>query len=180
MNCDSGELLERLNACPAGVRGWKEFEDICIEILTYLFVPPLAKPKIQPRTFTGIDRRDAVFPNRNTNTENHWGHLYRELGARLILFEFKNYDKEEIGKDEVNQTRNYLSKPMGKLAILCCNKDPNPQAHIKRNTIYGEEGKTILFLTKDELGEMLMIKERGEDPADLIMDLLEWFYLQHE
>lgn len=180
MKCDSGELLERLYACPAGAHGWKEFEDICIAILTYLFVPPLAKPKIQPRTFTGIDRRDAVFPNRNIDTDNHWGHLYRELGARLILFEFKNYDVEEIGKYEVNQTRNYLSKPMGKLAILCCNKDPNSQAHIKRNTIYSEEGKTILFLTKGKLKEMLMIKERGEDPADLIMDLLEWFYLQHE
>jgi len=28
--------------------------------------------------------------------------------------------------------------------------------------------------------EMLDIKERGEDPADLIMDAVERFYLQHE
>jgi len=30
-----------------------------------------------------------------------------------VLFEFKNYDKEEIGKEETNQTRNYLAKPNG-------------------------------------------------------------------
>jgi hypothetical protein len=28
--------------------------------------------------------------------------------------------------------------------------------------------------------EMLAIKERGEDPSELILDLLERFYLQHE
>jgi len=27
---------------------------------------------------------------------------------------------------------------------------------------------------------MLFIKERGEDPSDLVMDLVERFYLQHE
>jgi hypothetical protein len=27
---------------------------------------------------------------------------------------------------------------------------------------------------------MLSIKERGEDPSDLIMDILERFYLQHD
>jgi hypothetical protein len=38
----------------------------------------------------------------------------------------------------------------------------------------------ILFITKDKLEEMLYIKERGDDPGDLIMDEIEWFYLQHE
>jgi len=27
---------------------------------------------------------------------------------------------------------------------------------------------------------MLFIKERGEDPSDLIMDMVERFYIQHE
>ncbi len=171
---------QRLEDCPAGQTGWKEFENICIEIFQYLFVPPLSKPKIQPRTFSGIDRRDAVFPNRNFNGINNWGHLYQELGARMILFEFKNYDREEIGKEETNQVKDYMTKPMGRLAILCCNKLPNDAAHLKRNAIFSEEQKIILFLTKLQLVEMLFIKERGEDPSDLIMDLVETFYLQHE
>jgi hypothetical protein len=37
-----------------------------------------------------------------------------------------------------------------------------------------------LFVTVDHLKEMLFIKERGEDPSDLIMDLVERFYVQHE
>src|SRR5438034_10918035 len=118
-------FIKRLDGCPRGFRGWKTFEDVCIEILTYLFVPPLTAPKIQPRSYSGIERRDAIFPNRNLTTDNNWRHLFQELGARLILIEFKNYEKEEIGKDEVDQTRNYPSKPMGKFAILCCSKLPN-------------------------------------------------------
>jgi hypothetical protein len=57
---------------------------------------------------------------------------------------------------------------------------PDNGAHIKRNSIFSEEQKVILFLTTEHLIEMLAIKERGEDPSDLILDLLERFYIQHE
>lgn len=173
-------LRQRLQVCPAGHGGWREFEDACIEALRFLFVPPLTEPIIQARTYSGVDRRDAVFPNRNIDAPNNWGHLYRELQARMLLCEFKNYDAEEVGKDETNQTRNYLTQPMGKLAIMCCRKMPNHAAHIKRNTIFSEDGKVILFVTVEHLCEMVFIKERGEDPSDLIMDMVERFYLQHE
>jgi hypothetical protein len=93
-------LRRRLEGCPTGMVGWKEFENVCIDTLRYLFVPPLTEPIIQPRTYSGIDRRDAVFPNRNIEATNNWGHLYKELNARMVLFEFKNYEKEEIGKEE--------------------------------------------------------------------------------
>lgn len=174
------DLRYRLKSCPAGRNGWRAFEDACIDTLRFLFVPPLKDSVLQPRSYSEIDRRDAVFPNRNFDFGNNWGHLYRELNARLVLFEFKNYDAGEIGKEEVNQTRNYLTTPMGRLAIMCCNRIPNRAAHIKRNTIYSEDQKVILFVTTEHLVEMLAIKERGEDPSDLILDLLERFYMQHE
>lgn len=177
---DIPTLVQNLKNCQSGIEHWKEFEDICVEILSFLFVPPLTKPIPQARTYSGIDRRDAVFPNREDTGTSIWAKIYRELNARLVLFEFKNYDKSEIGKDEVNQTRNYLTPSMGRLAVICSNKVPIEQAHIKRNTIYSEEKKVILFLNKEKLEEMLYMKERGEDPAGLIMDEIELFYLQHE
>jgi hypothetical protein len=174
------ELIERLRNCPLGAAGWREFEDVCVEILTRLFVPPLTRPRIQARTYSGTDRRDAVFANRNINGHGNWGHLFNELNARMVLFEFKNYGAEEVGKDETNQTRNYLTAPMGRLAMICSRRLPDNGAHIKRNTIFSEDGKVILFLTDENLIEMLHMQERGEDPSDLLMDLVESFYLQHE
>lgn len=177
------DFIRELDSCPCGSSGWLQFEDLCTEILKFLFVPPLNNPTIQPRTYSGVNRRDAIFPNRNVTPDSNrnWNLLYNELHARMILFEFKNYDATEIGHEEVNQTRNYLTEPMGKLAILVCNKLPNDSAHRQRNSIYSsEEKKVILFITKEELKEMLLIKERSEDPSDLIVDLVEKFYLQHE
>jgi len=173
-------LITRLKACPKGESGWKEFEDVCIAILTYLFVPPLSPPRVQVRTYSGTDRRDVVNPNRNYRSSDTWGQLYVELKARLILFEFKNYSRQQIGKEDVNQIVSYLTNPMGTLAILCGNKLPNESAHIKRNSIYSDKKIIILFLTPSHLKEMIYRKMRGEDPADVIIDMIEAFYLQHE
>lgn len=175
-------LICKLDKCPEGKPGWKDFEDICVEILSFLFVPPLVKPRMQARTLSGVQRRDAIFPNRNFDSSNHWGRLYTELKARMILFEFKNYGKgSKIGKEEVNQAHSYMREPMGRLAIIVCNKKPDASAYRERLTIFNSKGKeVILLITKEELKEMLYIKERGEDPADLLLDMLESFYIEQE
>jgi hypothetical protein len=139
-------LRARLHAVPPGIAGWAQLEDAGIDILRHLFVPPLVEPIVQARSYSGIDRRDAIFPNRNQGESNHWGRLLHELDARMVLVEFKNYDRQEIGKDEVNQTRNYLTKPLGRFALMVSTKEPNHAAHLKRNSVYSEDGKVILFL----------------------------------
>jgi hypothetical protein len=176
----AAELIARLEACPKGKEGWKEFEDVCIATLKHLFVPPLALPMVQPSTRSGTDRRDAIFPNRQGGQPNNWGHLHRELEARLIVVECKNYDGILVGKQEVEQVRGYMRKKMGNLALVCSRSLPDEGAHIKRNSIFSEEGKVILFITVHHLKEMIFIKERGEDPSDLIIDLVERFYVQYE
>lgn len=176
--CD--DLLRRVRACPGGKAGWAEFEDSCTALLTHLFVPPLQPPKIQARTILGSVRRDALFPNRDFGTSTIWGLLWHELDARMILVEYKNYDAEEIDKDHVNQTRNYLTKTTGRLGLLCCNKEPIKSAYVQRSAVFNEDKKVILFLTPDHLQEMCFIKERRENPADLIMDLVEIFYAEHQ
>lgn len=178
-------LVRALDACPAGMKGWKQFEDICTEILEYLFTPPLGKPIEQAHTYSGVNRRDVIFPNRiidegHTPAEKNWHLLYREHDARMVLFEFKNYDATEIGHEEVIQSANYLTKPLGRLGIIVGTKLPNESAHRQRNTIYSNSNKVILFLTKEHLKEMLDIKARGEEPSNLIVDLEELFFIQHE
>jgi len=173
-------LRARLDAVPRGIAGWRQFEDVATDILRHLFVPPLEAPIVQARSYSGIDWRDAIFPNRDHGVSNQWGRLLQELDARMVLVEFKNYDSEEVGTEEVNQARNYLTRPLGRLALMVSTKEPNRGAHVKRNTVYSEEGKVILFLRVEHLKEMLYMKERGEDPADLIMDAVERFYIEWE
>lgn len=176
----SNDLRRMLDDCPAGSNGWKAYEDAVLETLCYLFVPPLKEPRVQARSYSGIDRRDAIFPNRVTESTTAWGLLRQDLDARLILVEFKNYDRQEIGKEETDQTRNYLKSSMGRLAIMCCNKMPDDSAYRRRNIVFSEEKKVILFLMTTSLKEMLDIKDRGDDPADFIADSVEEFFIQHE
>lgn len=178
-------LKKALDDCPAGTAGWKKFEDACTDILTYLFVPPLEQPLVQAHTYSGVNRRDVVYPNRNIDNpsnpaEKNWHLLYKELDARMVLFEFKNYDATDIGHEEVIQSANYLTLPMGRLGVVVGSKLPNDSAHRQRNTIYSNHKKVILFMTREHLKEMLDIKARGEEPSNLIVDLLEEFYVQHE
>ncbi len=112
--------------------------------------------------------------------DSAWAKLFVELGARIILCEFKNYDKSEVGKEEIDQTKSYIRPHWGRLALMVCNKKPNDSAHIRRNTIFSDSKIVVLFITPDQLKEMLYMKERGEDPAHFILDLVEMFYIQHE
>jgi len=98
----------------------------------------------------------------------------------MILVEFKNYDKSDIGPEQVAETSGHLRKAWGRLAIMCCTKQPTQTACRRRNTIYSDEQKLILFITSADLKEMLDIKDRGEDPSDFIIDSVEAFYLQHD
>jgi hypothetical protein len=176
----SRALRERLIACPPGRAGWRQFEDAALDALCHLLVPPLTRPKVQARSFSGIDRRDAVFPNRVADVSQAWGLLRNDHDARYVLVEFKNYASEEISKEEIDQTRNYLTRAMGRLALVVCNKPPHESAHRRRNMVFSEERKVILFLTAANLREMLDMKDRGDDPTDFILDAIDEFVLQHE
>ncbi len=176
----SNDLRRQLDSCPPGETGWAQFERVGVRTLAHLFVPPLRPPRIQPRTLAGAERRDAVFPNRQRDPATNWGLLHAEHGARMILTEFKNYDKTDIGPQEVAETSGHLRHAWGRLALICCTKRPAASAYRRRNTIYSEEKKLILFVTTADLREMLDIKDRGEDPSDFILDSIEEFYLQHD
>jgi hypothetical protein len=172
------DQLERIARCPPGQTGCREFEDACLEILQYLFVPPLQPPKIRTRSEFDIECRDALFPNRQFQAANPWGQLLEELDAWVVVCEFKNYDANDIGSKEVDQLCNSLTQLTGRFGLICSNKPPNQAAHDRRNSIYNREQKVILFLLPKHFQEMYRIKERGADPADLILDLLGEFYLQ--
>jgi hypothetical protein len=177
---NSNEIRTRLDACPSGAPGWREFEDAAVDALTYLFVPPLQPPRIQPRTMSGVERRDAVFANRMRDPSTCWGLIHSEFDARMIAVEFKNYDAEDIGPEEVAQIASYLRASWGRFAILCVNKVPNESARRRRNTLYSNDHVVILFITADDLREMLDMKDRGDEPGDFILDAVESFYLQHD
>jgi len=171
-------LIKRLDNCPEGKDGWKLYEDICIEILNYLFVPPLGEPKIQSRRESGIDIRDAIYPNRNSN--ENWKFIRDDYDAKYIVFEFKNYSENgsEIDKQVLLQIDDYLKKTIGRFGIVCSKKAPNRSGLEKRKDVFIENNKLILFVSNEDLKEMLLRKHKKMDPSDVIIDLIDDFNLK--
>lgn len=171
-------LIKKLDNCPEGKDGWKTYEDICLEILSYLFVPPLGEPKVQSRRESGIDIRDAIFPNRNNN--ENWKFIRDDYDAKYIVFEFKNYSENgsEIDKHVLLQIDDYLKRTIGRFGIICSKKSPNNSGLEKRKDVFIEKNKLILFLNNEDLKEMLLRKHKKMDPSDVIIDLIDDFNLK--
>lgn len=175
----SSSLIHRLSSCPPGKEGWKDFEEICTQILTEVFVPPLKPPKRQTRTLNGLEIRDALFSLRDADTDVGWAKICRDFNARFLLCEFKNYTNL-CGKDEVNQTRNYLKETIGRLGIIFSRKGADTNAYRMRNSIYSQEKKVILLFDDKHLIELLQLKAANQNPIDLLGDAIDDFYISHE
>jgi len=171
-------LIKRLDECPKGKEGWKIYEDVCLDILNYLFVPPLGEPKIQSRRESGVDIRDAIYPNRNSN--ENWKFIRDDYDAKYIVFEFKNYadDGAEIDKHVLLQIDDYLKKTIGRFGIICSKKSPNKSGIEKRKDVFIENNKLILFVNNEHMKEMLLRKHKKLDPSDVLIDLIDDFNLK--
>lgn len=74
------ELLERLKKCQPGLAHWREYEDVCRDILSYCLVPPLLDPAEQSVTGDGFHKRDFIFSYSN----NPYGGITRLLDVLYL------------------------------------------------------------------------------------------------
>ncbi len=77
------ELISRLETLPPGRETFRQFEDLCIEILNYAFFPQLGVPAVQSRSEDGLDIRDAVFPI--TSDHAFWQEIKRTCSTRFMV-----------------------------------------------------------------------------------------------
>jgi len=168
-------LIAELSAIPPGKAAWKQYELTGTKVLSHLFVGSLAPPQLQSRSDDGLDIVDAIFPIRAGN--NNWERLRAECKTRFMVSEFKNY-QESPGQREVESLQQYLfAKAMRTFGVLCSRKEPSPSAIAQRRRAWVEQEKLIVFLTDEDLKEMLRYKDGNGDPFDVIDAQLERFFL---
>ncbi|MDY0164223.1 restriction endonuclease [Desulfobotulus sp.] len=167
-------LISELKKLPPGKGHWREYEDLCVKILNYLFLNPLAPPKIQNRTEDGLDIRDAIYPIRLGNP--HWDTLRNECRSRFMVAEFKNYT-DPPGQREVESIQQYLyPKAMRSFGVLCSRQPVSEPAHKQRRRAWVESEKLIVMLCDIDLIEMIQLKDSGEEPFEVIDAQLEEFF----
>lgn len=169
----SNLFTDRLKRITPGRDDWRDFELWCTEILTAIFEPELGPPDQQTRSDDGLDIMDAIFPIRSDTTP--WSLIRAEYATRFVVAEFKNYG-DPVGPKQVESIAQYLWKPAKRrFGLLISRNAPNSQAMAQRRREWLEQEKMIIFLTDIELIEMLILREEGQKPFDVIDAKLEFF-----
>jgi hypothetical protein len=165
-------LIERLKNCPTGLEGWKQFENLCLEIIKFVFSDSFRNIRIKPqgRNYSGTDIRDFII----ANSGNHelWRDLKSFYKCNNIIIECKNFESE-IGNDEFRQISDYLEKDyIGQFGIILTRKGLSDQGKIKqREFLSNRVKKLILVLAEEDIIDLIRKKSQNEEPELILEDL---------
>lgn len=169
------ELCTELKSIKRGKRHWAQYEALCADILQYLFPNDLKGWHKQKSTDGGANRYDFVC--RISSTTEFWKFLVENLNSRYIVFEFKNYT-DKIKQGQILTTEKYLlERGLRRVAIIFTRRGADKNAVGMMQGAMREHGKLILALDDETACRMLHMKEKGEDPTDLLFELVDDFLL---
>jgi hypothetical protein len=165
-------IIERLGRLEPGRADAAEFEMACQAALELMFGREFAGWRPQNEVDRGFHRMDVI--GRLVPTENpFWSTLAADFRTRYVIFEFKNYS-DQISQDQIYSTEKYLfTAALRSVAIIVARNGASESA---RNAIRGslrEQGKLILCISMEQLCEMLLKRDGGGDPTDLLYDELD-------
>lgn len=172
----SDELIAALEACDPGKKDWSVYQSLTGDILEYLFAPPLGKPISELSDKTKTNRRDFILPNYTE--KGFWSFLREKYEADYIVVDAKNYTRK-IKKSEVLQVANYLKSHGAGLFGLIISRNGGDTAGCE-NTLREQwlvHRKLILVLCDEDIKEMLMAKNDGRAPEEIIGQKIEQFRL---
>lgn len=166
------DLCQRLKGIKAGKgKVATEFENACIDALKYLFEDDLINWSPQKSSKGSLHRYDVIA--RVSSQNDFWNSIIADHRARYVIFEFKNSGKL-ITQAEIYSTEKYLyPQAMRSTGIIISRKGANRNAIRVMHGAFREAGKLILSLNIDQMCEMLHMRDQGEDPAQLLSDVIE-------
>jgi hypothetical protein len=162
--------LKHLRGLETG-RQYAAYEkDVCL-ILATVFHPHLTDPRPQARTLGGGRRRDILFSNYSSHP--FWQRVSQRHDATLIVFEVKNVKRLDVRY--VDQVAAYLTPRPDRLGFLVSRTLAKESMIQHAVEVFKTERKVILFLCDNDLEEMLKLKERGDEPTELVMQRYDNF-----
>lgn len=170
---DSDRLIRKLQSWVPRDNAYTDYENLCVDVLKYLFDDELALWKVQERTYDNLYRYDLVCRIKDGSVSGFWKTIEQFFNTKYVIFEFKNY-KEQITQREIYTTDKYLYlKALRGVAIIisCYSSDDNAEKAI-RGTLR-ENGKLILSVDNQGLIEMIEAKNKGREPSGFLFDQLD-------
>ena len=160
-------LIQRLRNCPSGKEHWKEYQDICVDILEHTLCPPLMPPEEERPTGTGLHRRDIIM-HIPLDAPLFWYSLRLAYSALAIIVECKNYRNEIPANDVVISSKYFGKKKLSLFGIILTRKGLDGGARKQQRSLWQNEDKMIICLNDADLEKMVLLQDSGEDPSVVI------------
>jgi len=169
----SAMLATRLKSISPGAGDAATYQRTILEILNFLFEPELIDGELEVKTIDGTERRDIIFTNDSDST--FWNYVRTEHSSLYLMFETKNTDSIDSGA--LNQVATYLGDRLGRLGFIVTRRTPNEAQMRKAFSIYNDATprKIILFLSDEDIYELLNEKSAGKNPMKYIQSLYRKF-----
>jgi hypothetical protein len=145
---------------------WPAYQELCRDVIQFLFCPPLAIRGYESSDAAGRNRRDIIL--ENPAETGFWRDVRVFYAAHYIVVDAKNYSKP-LGKDSVIELAHYL-KPYGcgLFGVLFSRQGPGkPANHAIREQWIGGS-KMILVLSDADVSLMLGWRTEGLDPSEFL------------
>ena len=146
------------------------------EVLTSLFCPPLDPVAEQNSDANLANRRDFIVPNYAEC--GYWPYLRQRYRADFIVVDAKNSAKV-IVKNDILQVAHYLKeKGVGLFGLIFsrCGIDESAEKHLQ--DIWRNENRMLVILNDCDVEQMLLNRQRGNDPCQIIIEKIQEFRLR--
>lgn len=163
-------FLAALQRCPTGQRDFREYEEIGLEVLRFLFPVELGDPRVQARTDDGVERRDVV--SRNNRQSRFFQRVGERFDADFIIWDFKNYG-EPITGEVINDVATYANPALGRFIVVVSRKGGSDSSRAAQLRRLRNDHRMILVVSDEQFLEMARRKEAGAAPEDVLEDLLD-------
>lgn len=172
-NTTKVDLQERLRIINPGKEEATKYEEVCVDIIKFIFSEHIQFYKEQKKSNAGLYRFDFCGKIKHGNISEFFETIQRFFNTKYIIFEFKNY-KEEITQKEIYTTEKYLyEKALRKVAIIISRKGSDESAKKAARGSLRELGKLIVCLSDEDVNKLIDMKINKEDPADYLEALLD-------
>ena len=172
-NATKVDLQERLRIINPGKDEATKYEEVCVDIIKFLFSEHIQFYKEQKKSNAGLYRFDFCGKIKHGNISEFFETIQRFFNTKYVIFEFKNY-KEEITQKEIYTTEKYLyEKALRKVAIIISRKGSDESAKKATRGSLRELGKLIICLSDEDVNKLIDMKINKEDPADYLEALLD-------
>lgn len=160
-------LVSRLQHLSPGQSTWPEYQELCEEILSFCFIPPLLEPLVESHTDSRIHRRDLIY-QIPADVGGFWAYLRNTYGAHALIVDPKNHKGRLAPNQLVIVSKYFGAKKLGRFGIVVSRLGLGESAKKEQADRWQNHDEMVISLSDSDLEEMLAHKLNGEDAAVVI------------